>query len=65
MNKHFPSNSLSKGSIEQEYIKKNNAKKTTMQKNLVFGIFNNNIYFSTESPKEPTIYDLLFLFVIS
>ena len=27
----------------------------------VFGVFNKNIDFSTESTKTPTIYDLLFL----
>ena len=37
----------------------------TTQKNSVFAIFNKNIFFSTESPKEPTIYNSLFLFVIS
>ena len=44
---------LSQGSIEQDHL-------PTKVKVSVFGVFNTNINFSTESEKNPTIYDFLF-----
>ena len=57
MMKNFVSKSLSQGGIEQDYLLK-------QWKIQVFGVFNKNINFSTESTDKPKIYDLLFLIAI-
>ena len=62
MNKSFALNLLSQGSIENDYLSKN-------EKVLVFWVFNENRNFSTEfqykvSLKKTAIYNLLFLITI-
>ena len=61
MDKHFPSNLLSQGSIEKDYLW-NNVKKFSFWGYLI-KMSNSVLNFSTESAK-PTIYDFLFLITL-
>ena len=61
MDKHFPSNLLSQGSIEKDYLW-NNVKKLSFCGYLI-KMSNSVLNFSTESAK-PTIYDFLFLITL-
>ena len=61
MDKHFPSNLLSQGSIEKDYLW-NNVKKFSFWGYLI-KMSNSVLNFSTESAKS-TVYDFLFLITL-
>ena len=61
MDKHFPSNLLSQGSIEKDYLW-NNVKKFSFWGYLI-KMSNSVLNFSTESAK-PTVYNFLFLITL-